>query len=196
MVDQTIQVRTAALHALQAKAEKSGAEVLGEGNPSARLMLVGEAPGKSEVEAHRPFVGQAGLILNQMLDQLAIPRRQLWITNAVKLRPVAAGVASEVNRAPTTSEVAAFRAILDEEISIVRPRVILCLGAVAASTLIHPNFRILSERGRWFPGPFGARLTATYHPAYLLRRRGPDYEIARDQMLADLSRAWGEALGE
>jgi DNA polymerase len=188
--------RTVALAALHREAEQAGAEVFGEGNPSARLMIVGEAPGKSEVEAHRPFVGQAGLVLNRMLDELAIPRQQLWITNTVKIRPVAPGVASEVNRAPTASEVTAFRAILDEEIEIIQPRVILCLGAVAASALIHPSFRIVSERGLWFPGPGDSRLLATYHPAYLLRQRGPGYEVARDQMLADLSRVWAEALGE
>jgi DNA polymerase len=196
MKAQAVTNRSAALQALHRKAEQAGGQVFGEGDSAARLMLVGEAPGKSEVEAHRPFVGQAGLVLSRMLDELAILRHQIWITNTVKIRPVAPGVVGEVNRAPTASEVAAFGEILEDEIGIIRPRVILCLGAVAASALIHPNFRIVSERGRWFPGPGDTRLMATYHPAYLLRRRGPAYEAARDEMLSDLSRAWAEALGE
>jgi uracil-DNA glycosylase family 4 len=185
--------RMAALASLRARAEQLGAEVFGEGDPKARLMLVGEAPGEAEVKAGRPFVGAAGTVLNQMLDRLAIPRNKLWITNVVKIRPTAEGQRGEVNRAPTTSEVATYRSILDEEIAIVRPRVIVGLGAIAGSALIHPNFRVQSERGQWYPGPHGTRATATYHPAYLLRRRGPGYESARDEMLADLARAWGEA---
>ncbi len=188
--------RVRALAELAETARREGAQVLGEGNPAARLMLVGEAPGKAEVAAGRPFVGPAGEILNRLLDRLAIPRSALWITNAVKRRPIVAGAREEVNRAPTPAEIAAFRPILLDEIRIVRPRVVLCLGAVAASALIHPQFRISQERGRWFPGPAGTRLTATYHPSYLLRRRGADYEAARDATLADLGRAWGEAVGE
>jgi DNA polymerase len=120
----------------------------------------------------------------------------LWITNVVKIRPTAMGVGGEVNRAPLAGEVAAYRDILDREISIIRPQVILCLGAVAASALIHPNFRIRDERGRWFPSTVGGKIGATYHPSYLLRLRGPEYESARDQMLADLSTAWGDALND
>jgi DNA polymerase len=188
--------RAAAMAAVRGEAERAGAQVFGEGNLNAAMMLVGEAPGKVEVAAHRPFAGPAGIVLNRLLDRAAIPRSSLWITNAVKLRPVAAGARSEINRPPSSSEVATFRSILDEEVRIVRPRVVVCLGSVAASALIHPNFRIQSERGCWFPGPADSRLIATYHPAYLLRLRGPDYEATRDQMLADLTRAWGEALGE
>jgi uracil-DNA glycosylase family 4 len=188
--------RAARLASLRTRAEHAGAEVFGEGDPAARLMLVGEAPGSAEAEAHRPFVGPAGLVLNRLLDRLSIPRSALWITNVVKIRPVAEGLRTKVNRPPTATEIATFQAILDEEISLIRPRVIVCLGSVAASTLIHPSFRVVSERGEWHPGPFGARVMATYHPAYLLRRRGPGYESARDEMLADLSRAWAEALGE
>jgi DNA polymerase len=182
--------------ALRRQAEEAGAQVFGEGDLEAAMMLVGEAPGKVEAAAHRPFVGPAGVVLNRLLDRAAIPRNKLWISNVVKVRPVAAGARSEINRPPNASEVARFRSMLDDEIRLVRPRVIVCLGSVAASAVIHPNFRIQSERGCWFPGPESSRVTATYHPAYLLRLRGPDYEAARDQMLADLTRAWGEAIGD
>jgi DNA polymerase len=155
-------------------------------------MLVGEAPGKSEVRARRPFVGPAGEVLNRMLDLLAIPRSDQWVTNTVKLRPTAPGVRGEVNRPPSPEEVTAFRSILDREIAIIRPAVIVCLGAVAASALIHPAFKVRQERGTWFTGPNGSRVIATYHPSYLLRLRGPAYEVLRDEMLADLATAWAE----
>jgi DNA polymerase len=158
-------------------------------------MLVGEAPGKEEAATGRPFVGPAGKVLGALLDRLAIPRRDIWITNTYKIRPVSEGSRGEVNRAPRSGEIKQHRWILDREIQIIRPKVIVALGAVAASALIGQNFRVKENRGRWFPGPDGSRVMATYHPSYLLRLRGPDYEAARDEMLADLSKAWGEAKG-
>jgi DNA polymerase len=181
------------LATVEAEARRLGAEVVGEGNPHAAMMLVGEAPGQREVEQGHPFVGPAGVVLQRLLDRLAIPRAALWITNIVKLRPVRETSRRATNRPPRASEVDVFRPIVEREIALVRPKVIVCLGAVAASGLIHPDFRIQAERGRWFPGPVGAQLLATYHPSYLLRLTGPDYEQARDAMLADLSLAWGEA---
>ena len=185
--------RAAMLSTLRNDAKQRGLEIFGEGNLEARLMLVGEAPGKEEAAAGRPFVGAAGIVLTKLLERLNISRSDLWITNIVKTRPVQPGRRGEVNRAPTASEIARDKDVIETEISIVRPRIIVCLGAIAASTLIHPNFRIRDERGRWFPGPYDSRLMATYHPAYLFRQRGPDYEAARDAMLTDLARAWGEA---
>src|SRR5437879_815549 len=101
--------RAARLDSLREHAEEAGAEVFGEGDPAARLMLVGEAPGGAEAKAHRPFVGPAGLVLNRLLDALSIPRSALWITNVVKIRPVAEGLRSVVNRPPTATEIATFR---------------------------------------------------------------------------------------
>ncbi len=181
------------LAALEREARQRGAQVFGEGNVDAALMLVGEAPGKEEVAANRPFVGPAGKALNRVLDALGIPRDRLWITNLVKIRPYVETCRNKVNRPPRAGEIAAHVGILREEIRIIRPKVILCLGATAASALIHPNFRISEERGRWFPGPGSSLLAATYHPSYLLRLRGPDYESVRDAMAADLLRAWAAA---
>lgn len=178
---------------LEQEAIRQGIEVFGEGNVDAALMLVGEAPGKEEVAARRPFQGPAGKVLNRLLERDGIPREQLWITNLVKIRPVLATCRNQVNRPPRAGEITAHVGILRDEIRIIRPRVILCLGATAASALIHPNFRISDERGRWFPGPEESLLTATYHPSYLLRLRGPNYELARDAMAADLLRAWSRA---
>jgi len=186
--------RTSRLAEVAAEAREIGAQVTGAGNPDARLMLVGEAPGKQEVVQGKPFVGPAGKVLDRLLDRLAIPRSELWISNVVKIRPLAVGTQHEVNRPPTAAEVATYRSFVEREIEIIRPRVVACLGSVAASALIHRDFKIRDERGCWFPGPNGTRLLATFHPSYLLRLTGPDYETARDAMLADLSRAWGEAV--
>jgi uracil-DNA glycosylase family 4 len=185
--------RARAMAALRQDALQLGAQVLGEGNLEASLMLVGEAPGEAEVAAQRPFVGPAGKVLDRLLARLSIPRDALWITNVVKLRPVLESGENRINRPPRVGEVQAFRGILDREIAIIRPAVILGLGATAAAALAEPNLRIRDVRGHWFPGPGGARVLVTYHPSYLLRLRGPDYEAARDAMLADLALAWGEA---
>lgn len=185
--------RRKAMSALEREAFRQGIEVFGEGDLDAALMLVGEAPGKEEVRTGRPFQGPAGKVLDRLLDRVGISRTELWITNLVKIRPFVETCRNKDNRPPRSGEVAAHIGILRGEIRIVRPRVILCLGATAASALIHPDFRIGLERGRWFPGPDESLLAATYHPSYLLRRRGPDYETARDAMAADLLRAWARA---
>lgn len=184
------------LSTLYNEAKSSGVQVFGEGNPRADLMLVGEAPGREEAESGRPFVGAAGKVLSALLNRLAIPREKIWITNTYKIRPVAERGPNLVNRPPRPSEVKAHRWILDREIEIIRPHVIVCLGSVAATALIHPNFRVKADHGCWFDGPHGSKIMATYHPSYLLRLRGPDYETARDEMMADLSKAWGEALAQ
>jgi len=188
-----MQVRGAEMLALRQEAEKQGIEVFGEGNLNARLALVGEAPGKVEVERGRPFQGPAGRVLDELLDRLAIPREDLYITNVVKIRPYVENCRNKVNRPPRASEVRDFVWILHRELAIVRPRVVVCLGAVAANALIHPKFALKKDRGCWFKGPEGSRILATFHPSYLLRLRGPDYEAARDAMAADLSKAWAEA---
>jgi DNA polymerase len=122
-----------------------------------------------------------------------IPREDLYITNVVKIRPYVENGRNQVNRPPRAGEVRAFVWILHREIAIVCPRVVVCLGAVAANALIHPKFALKKDRGCWYDGPEGARILATYHPSYLLRLRGPDYEVARDEMAVDLSKAWAAA---
>ena len=111
----------------------------------------------------------------------------------MKIRPYVENGHNKVNRPPRASEVRDFVWILHRELAIVRPRVVVCLGAVAATALIHPKFALKKDRGCWFEGPEGSRILATFHPSYLLRLRGPDYEAARDAMAADLSKAWAEA---
>lgn len=144
--------------------------VLGEGPLDARIAFVGEAPGAEEAQRGRPFVGQAGRLLDEALRQVGIDRADCRITNLVRLRPTKTSFAEGiVNRNPSNEEVALWKPFLLEELAIVRPKVIVCLGSVAAKALIRPDFVIGAERGRWFDGPNGALITATFHPAYVGR---------------------------
>lgn len=144
--------------------------VWGEGNLSAPVAFVGEAPGAHEEAARRPFVGPAGQILARELDLAGIARDKAYITNVVKRRPTRTLGTLRSNRTPSEGEARAWREVLNRELEIVGPSILVCLGAVAASALIHPGFAISAERGRWFRGLLGARAIATFHPAYLLRR--------------------------
>lgn len=163
--------------------------VFGEGNPDAALMLVGEGPGQVEDRVGRPFVGPAGKLLSRALTEAGIDRSEVWLTNVVKSRPAESVGGRLRNRPPRPDEIEACRPWLDAELTIVRPAVVVCLGASAANGLIHPGFRIGEERGRWFPGPFGTVALATYHPSYPLHLTGPSFDRVLAIIVGDLSRA-------
>lgn len=150
--------------------EPGSALVWGEGDLDARLVIVGEAPGKCEDEQRRPFVGPSGRFLDSELRGAGISRERVYITGVVKCRPTAPG--RNANRTPNQREVNAWLPVLLQQIRIISPRLLLCLGATAASALIHPAFKLTTERGIWFDGPFGTRALATYHPAYVMRFKG------------------------
>ena len=161
--------------------------VFGEGNPNARIVLVGEAPGGDEDRVGRPFVGAAGRLLDRALLAAGIARESVWISNLVKHRPTLPGTGRLLkNRPPTAAEIAADRHWIDEEIAIIRPAVVVCLGAVAANALIHPRFKLGEERGRPQPGPVGGQALATYHPSYPLRLQGEAFARVFDAIVADL----------
>lgn len=141
--------------------------VWGEGDLDSPLAIVGEAPGAREDELRRPFVGPSGGLLSRELHLAGIDREHCYITGAVKCRPIRPGTSA--NRSPTKQEVEAWRSILLSQLEIIAPKVILCLGATAASVLIHARFSMTEERGQWFEGPNGIRTMATYHPAYIMR---------------------------
>ena len=147
--------------------------VVGEGNPAARLVLVGEAPGAAEDRAKRPFVGAAGRLLDEALAAAELKREDVWITNAVKFRPTAAGEGGRTrNRAPTTAEVRLFRPWLERELAIIAPGALVCLGATAGAAVLERPVRITRERGEVLADPRGRPVVVTYHPAFLLRRVG------------------------
>ena len=146
--------------------------VYGEGDPCARLMVVGEGPGETEDRLGRPFVGRAGQLLDQMLAAIDLPREDVYICNTVKCRPTLNEGGKLRNRAPEPLEMANCRAYLDEQIDIIAPAVILALGAPAAKSFLGPRFQITKGRGNWYEGPGGIALMVTFHPAYVLRQTG------------------------
>jgi uracil-DNA glycosylase family 4 len=146
--------------------------VFGEGDPCAALMVVGEGPGETEDKLGRPFVGRAGELLDRMLLAIDLPREDVFICNTVKCRPTLDVGHRLANRAPTPDEMRNCRPYLDTQIELIRPRVILALGAPAAKSFLGEKFSITKQRGQWFQGPSGIPTIATFHPAYILRQTG------------------------
>jgi DNA polymerase len=171
--------------------------VYGEGDPCARLMLVGEGPGETEDLLGRPFVGRAGELLEKMLAAIDLPREDVYICNTVKCRPTLHEGGKLRNRAPTPHEMANCRPYLDEQIDIIAPAVILALGAPAAKSFLGSDFAITKGRGRWYEGPSGIPLMVTFHPAYVLRQGGMALTETKRQVWSDLKqvRAKLDALG-
>ncbi len=135
--------------------------VFGEGNPQTRVMLVGEGPGATEDEVGRPFVGKAGQLLDRILEAAGFRRSDVYITNVVKCRPPG-------NRVPVPEEVAKCMPHLRAQIRVIKPGIIICLGALASQTLIDGKVRITRDRGIWRHKD-GVRYMPTFHPAALLR---------------------------
>ena len=135
--------------------------VISDGSPTARLVFVGEAPGREEDRQGIPFVGAAGQLLTKMIEAIGLRRQDVYICNVLKDRP-------PENRTPLPEEIEACRPFLDEQLAIVQPKVICVLGAVAAKTLLGPHVSITKVRGI-VQDYRGTPLVPTFHPAYLLR---------------------------
>jgi uracil-DNA glycosylase family 4 len=154
--------------------------VFGAGDPQASLMLIGEAPGAEEDKQGLPFVGAAGELLNRILQAMGMTREQVYIANVVKCRPPG-------NRDPQPDEVAACNRYLTGQIELVRPRLLVALGRVAAQTLLGNDMPIGRMRGRWYEVA-GVPLRVTYHPAALLRNPAlkrptwEDLQLVRDHL--------------
>lgn len=154
--------------------------VFGDGKPDAKLMLIGEGPGKDEDAAGIPFVGRAGQLLDKILQAAEIKRQEVYIGNVVKCRPPG-------NRLPNPDEVKECRNYLEAQIRIIKPQMIVCLGALASQTVIDPKARIGQVRGKWFARN-GIKIMATYHPAALLRNESykrpvwEDFKQIRDAL--------------
>ena len=135
--------------------------VFGVGAPDAEVMFIGEGPGEQEDRRGEPFVGPAGKLLDDMLAMIDLDRSRVYIANIVKCRPPG-------NRDPLGIEQDACSGWLERQIALVDPKIIVCLGRIAAMALIDPSFRITREHGLWFERG-GRRIMATYHPSALLR---------------------------
>src|SRR5215213_2801173 len=176
------QVRLAAAECQACDLWKLGTQtVFGEGSETAELMLVGEQPGDKEDLAGRPFVGPAGRILDQALEDAGIDRSTVYVTNAVKHFKWEARGKRRLHKRPDAAEITACRPWLDREIELVAPKVVVCLGATAAQALLGRAFRVTKQRGELFPQPAGYVITATVHPSSILR--APD-AVARESEMA------------
>jgi uracil-DNA glycosylase len=143
--------------------------VFGEGPSQARLMLVGEQPGDQEDRQGHPFVGPAGRVLDQGLDEAGIDRRRVYLTNAVKHFRFTVRGKRRLHEKPNAAQVRACRPWLEAEIAVVQPRLIVLLGATAAQAVMGPDFRVSKQRGEVLPSPFGVPVLATVHPSSILR---------------------------
>jgi len=147
--------------------------VLGEGPASATVVLVGEQPGDREDLAGRPFVGPAGGLLDRALADAGIERSEVYLTNAVKHFKFEERGKRRIHKKPSSTEIADCKPWLEAELGIIQPRLIVCLGATAARSVIGPHHRLLQERGRFFPYASAEAVTATVHPSAILRAPDP-----------------------
>lgn len=163
--------------------EKYSPVVMGEGEKGAHIFMIGEAPGRWEIEKGRPFVGQAGKNLDGFLEVLGLERKDVYITNAVKFRPVKKNprTGSLSNRAPTVKEIELFRPLLMDELDLVDPSIIVTLGNVPLLSLTGQNIRIGDVHGK--PMDFrGKTLYPLYHPASIIYRRELE-EVYKEDLL-------------
>ncbi len=169
--------------------ERGTQTVFGEGPGDAAVMLVGEQPGDAEDRAGAPFVGPAGRVLDEALERAGIDRSVVYVTNVVKHFKWEPRGKRRLHSKPNQGEIAACRRWLDAEIGVVRPRVIVCLGATAAQALLGRSHRVTKERGRPVASPLAPFVVATVHPSSVLR--APDDEARHrdmDAFVADLER--------
>jgi DNA polymerase len=163
--------------------------VFGEGPSKAEVMLVGEQPGDAEDLAGHPFVGPAGKLLDRALEEAGIDRRRVYVTNVVKHFKWEPRGKRRIHAKPNSAEIAACRPWLETEIALVKPRVLVCLGATAAQALLGRAFKVSRQRGTLVSSPLAPHVTATVHPSSILR--APDEASRHDQMkhfVADLAR--------
>jgi DNA polymerase len=149
---------------------KTGTQVVfGEGKAGAEAMFVGEQPGDQEDKAGRPFVGPAGKLFDQALAEAGIDREQVYVTNVVKHFKWVGRGKRRIHQKPNWSEIAACRPWLDGELAAVEPRVLVCLGATAAQSLLGRQFRVTRERGKQVESNLAEHVLATIHPSAILR---------------------------
>lgn len=142
--------------------------VFGTGNPNAEILFIGEGPGEQEDLKGEPFVGRAGKLLDDMLAIIDLDRSNIYIANMVKCRP-------PQNRDPLNAEQEACIGYLRNQVALIRPKIIVCLGRISAQKIIGGDFKITRDHGQWFERS-GVQMMALYHPAALLRdpRRRPE----------------------
>jgi uracil-DNA glycosylase family protein len=174
---------------------KNGTQtVFGDGARRARMMFVGEQPGDQEDRAGTPFIGPAGKLLDRALEEAGIDRATVYVTNTVKHFKWEPKGKRRIHQKPNAREIAACRPWLEAELRIIKPDVLVCLGATAAQTIFGSKFRVTQERGKILGSPFAKKVLATVHPSSLLR--APDEETRQREYVrfVDDLRAAADAL--
>ena len=149
--------------------ENATQTVFGEGKRRAKIMFVGEQPGNEEDFEGKPFVGPAGRLLDEALEKAGIDRAQTYVTNVVKHFKWAPRGKRRIHKKPNNTEINACRPWLEAEIATVKPKIIVCLGATAAQTLLGKEFRVSRQRGQLIPSPLAPIVLATVHPSSIFR---------------------------
>jgi uracil-DNA glycosylase family protein len=164
--------------------------VFGEGPQHAEVMLVGEQPGDQEDRQGHPFVGPSGRLLDEALEAAGIDRQRVYVTNAVKHFKFARIELTKrrLHKKPASGEVRACRPWLEEEVRLVRPRVIVALGATAAQALLGPKFKVTEKRGKLVTSDWAGAIIATVHPSAVLRAPADAREQAKRDFFTDLRR--------
>jgi uracil-DNA glycosylase len=166
---------------------KTGTQtVFGEGSRNAEVMFVGEQPGDYEDREGRPFVGPAGQLFDRALEEAGIDRRLAYVTNVVKHFKWQARGKRRIHQKPNWAEMTACRPWLDAELEVVKPSVLVCLGATAAQALLGRDFRVTRQRGEPVDSPLAPNVMATVHPSSILRADEPDREAEMQAFVTDL----------
>ncbi|HYR76389.1 MAG TPA: UdgX family uracil-DNA binding protein [Pyrinomonadaceae bacterium] len=163
--------------------------VFGEGARRAEVLFVGEQPGNEEDLSGKPFVGPAGRLLDDALTEAGIDRRQIYVTNVVKHFKWEPRGKRRIHKKPNAGEIAACRPWLEAEIDLIKPKVIVCLGATAAQALLGPKFRVSKKRGQFIESTLAPYVLATVHPSSILR--APDDEtrhVEKRRFIDDLKK--------
>jgi uracil-DNA glycosylase family protein len=164
--------------------------VFGEGPRRARMILLGEVPGDQEDLEGKPFVGPAGRLLDDCLDEAGIARDNVYVTNAVKHFRWEPRGKRRLHKKPTSRQIEACRPWLHAEILVIKPDVVVCLGATAAQSMLGRDFRLTKNRGKFFHSEEVDWITATYHPSAVLRApEKADRERMRTEFVTDLQKA-------
>jgi uracil-DNA glycosylase family protein len=181
-------LKAAAAHCQACPLYKTGTQtVFGEGLITARLVLVGEQPGNQEDLQGRPFVGPAGALLDKALVQAGIDRRDAYVTNVVKHFKWEARGKRRLHSKPNAKEIGACLPWLEAELDLLKPAVLLCLGATAAQALLGKSFKVTKERGKLMPSHLAPLIGATVHPSSILRAPDDDARHREfDHFVADL----------
>lgn len=161
--------------------------VFGEGLVRSRLMLIGEMPGDKEDEEGKPFVGPAGRLLDEALTEAGINRDEAYVTNVVKHFKWTPSKKRRLHQKPNRTEIQSCLPWLKTELEVIRPEVLVCLGATAAQALLGRSFRVTKQRGEFIESDWAPHVTATVHPASVLRQRSSDdRRRAREELIDDL----------